>query len=278
MENPTIIYILGAGNSGSTILSMALGGHQDVYSLGELVALDRWYADGLLCSCGSKLEDCERWSRFVGVNNRGNLAPVAPFPKIKKLESFGSICAKDCKFADTVGRNCAILTELSDMLEGKVFVDSSKNPLHFYYLRKSGCFRIVPVLVVRKGEQYLDSAFRRGIPFRKAFPRWISKNVLSLKVIREVGLRKSCLKIRYDDLISDPGESLKKICDKAGIRYTKSMLKFYEEEQHNLAGTRTRFTPKPIGSSGNQFTKLNLKYSTFFVLFGGKVWNKIFGA
>jgi len=67
-EQPTYIYIVGRGHSGSTLLTLLLARHPSVAAAGELANLSlqifrdehtRWVGS---CSCGERPSDCPVWS------------------------------------------------------------------------------------------------------------------------------------------------------------------------------------------------------------------------
>jgi hypothetical protein len=78
-----LVYICGSGHSGSTLLDMMLGGHQQISSLGEI---HRFYLSmnkdtpPHLCACGKKLMECAFWSKvlielqsFLGLSDQDSL-------------------------------------------------------------------------------------------------------------------------------------------------------------------------------------------------------------
>ncbi len=72
---PYIIYILGTGHSGSTILQYLLAGGPEVLGLGEIrmLATGRgWRDENKSCSCGLNVTACPVW---------GDLSPVDGQPK-----------------------------------------------------------------------------------------------------------------------------------------------------------------------------------------------------
>jgi hypothetical protein len=71
MEEPspptTIVYIAGAGRSGSTILDNILGQTDGVASVGELRFLwERGILEGRLCGCGRPFLECPQWTAILG--------------------------------------------------------------------------------------------------------------------------------------------------------------------------------------------------------------------
>ncbi len=74
-----VLYIAGAGRSGSTLLSNILGQLHGVVSVGELYYLwERGLEDNILCGCGTPVRECEFWghvlrrtSRTAGIEDIG---------------------------------------------------------------------------------------------------------------------------------------------------------------------------------------------------------------
>ena len=57
-----LLYIIGDGRSGSTLLNIALGNHPDAVAAGELCNVQRylWRQDNW-CSCGTPVHECSFW-------------------------------------------------------------------------------------------------------------------------------------------------------------------------------------------------------------------------
>lgn len=61
-ERPTVLYILGAGRSGSTLAERVLGGFPGFANVGELVEIFRQTAPrDERCGCGSLFSECQFW-------------------------------------------------------------------------------------------------------------------------------------------------------------------------------------------------------------------------
>jgi hypothetical protein len=58
-----VAFVGGSGRSGSTILDMMLGGHQDALSLGQIDQLRQWAETANVCTRGRALSECPLWSR-----------------------------------------------------------------------------------------------------------------------------------------------------------------------------------------------------------------------
>ena len=66
MEKTRVLYIVGCGRSGSTILSRALGEIDGFFGAGEIRYL--WaesHRGTRLCGCGQSLRECPTWSSIL---------------------------------------------------------------------------------------------------------------------------------------------------------------------------------------------------------------------
>ena len=65
-ERAKVLYIVGWGRSGSTIIDNLLGETEGFFSAGELGHVwQRGLIEGRRCGCGEVLTDCELWSRVL---------------------------------------------------------------------------------------------------------------------------------------------------------------------------------------------------------------------
>lgn len=64
VEKPRLLFIIGEGHSGSTILDTILSSHSQIFGVGEVYALARTVKTGELCCCGEPVESCEFWSKI----------------------------------------------------------------------------------------------------------------------------------------------------------------------------------------------------------------------
>jgi len=73
-----VIYIVGEGRSGSTLLERILGQHPDIFATGELQYIwNRSFIENQLCSCGKAFYDCEVWEgiRNIFLKRQKNFKP-----------------------------------------------------------------------------------------------------------------------------------------------------------------------------------------------------------
>jgi Sulfotransferase family len=64
MEKPSVIYIMGCGRSGSTLLDIIIGNHKGVLSTGELIGAEQPFIKNGMCSCGAPIRECAIWKNI----------------------------------------------------------------------------------------------------------------------------------------------------------------------------------------------------------------------
>ena len=110
---PTVVYITSRGHSGSTLLSLILGGHSRVVSGGELKMLINAKAESKLCSCHFVTPaQCPFWSQV----QRHVIDSVGvPFDELALMENGDD---------ETFSRhNQALFTAISDVSGCSIIVD-----------------------------------------------------------------------------------------------------------------------------------------------------------
>lgn len=146
MPSPlTVLYVLGKGRSGSTLIDGLLGQLPGVFSTGELRYLWEWgYLQGFDCSCGARVDACPVWAPVVE-RTLGTAAPsraqvrelvevqerVLSWSAIPGLLTGGRIpglAASDLRAYVSV--QSALYRAVADVTGADVVVDSSKWPAH----------------------------------------------------------------------------------------------------------------------------------------------------
>ncbi len=117
-----------------------------------------------------------------------------------------------------------IFDAVATATDATVLVDSSKNVSRAAALALGSRHEVRFIHIVRDGRSYLASRQRRqqtrGTPYRRsvAMGGWLAKNVLASSVLRRRAARGSgYLRVRYEDLVTDPQPVLERIADFAGI-------------------------------------------------------------
>jgi len=274
----TIIYLLGAGNSGSTLLSMALGSHSEIFSAGELSQVDMFLRENRVCTCGAAMTDCVFWAALAEDRRAGTMPGALRRPRLKS-RAFGDP-TRDPEFTDIVDASVRLYQWIAEKSGKEIIIDASKDPARFAYLARSGRVRLIPVHMVRDGRAYFDSAARRqggkANPFKTTW-RWARMNVVAAVLLRRLGLAQSALHFDYREFTDDPPKILKRICESSGVAYEPGMLEYFQNTFHNVAGTRERRSLGPISARESWRDRMSFNQKLGFALAGGHIINRSLG-
>jgi hypothetical protein len=274
-----VVYVMGAGRSGSTVLDVILGSHPEVFGTGELIHLFREEAlHRANCACGESRDACpvwiqvrSRWCELTGLSAITDHRPL--YRRFCNIQSFDLGLRSWLRLRRRPNRQSPFLTEclqqtaalyraIAESSGQRVIVESSKNPLRARLL----C--LIPELDVRLVHLVRDS---RGVAWSRmkalhtsresGIPReipskpvsvsaayWVLMNGYSEQVCRLFPDRPSA-RIHYEDLIACPTETLNAIGKLASLDYSQVAMQLAAGEPmnpgHLYAGNRVR-TGGPI--------------------------------
>jgi len=273
-----VVYILGAGNSGSTLLSMVLGAHNDIFSVGELSKIYKFARENLLCTCGESFSSCEFWNEVVSSIDLESL-DIRPRSRLKEIILAEYLRTINChESPHFFSRNITLYEKVFSVVKAPVLVDSSKDLSRFFYLFDNPYFHIVPLYVVRDGRAYIDSYLRRGgtSPL-KATLKWIRMNLLTEAILKRLKIDYKQFRIEYESFTKNPALILNRICQLIGVDYEEEMCAYYNHVFHNIAGFRGRFDLRPIKTKNKWRDRISVSSKITFFLLGGHYFNSRFG-
>jgi len=184
-----LAYILAASHSGSTLLSMLLGAHPDLTTLGELNLPTRAMGplDRYRCSCGEFIRQCAFWKKvelgmaarghsfdlsdagtdFKGIDSRYArrlLRPMhrGPLPEAVRDAALAVSSTWQEQLPRIQARNAALVSTALEITGAQRVVDSSKIGLRLKYLTRNANLAIKIVRLIRDGRAvaltYMDPA------------------------------------------------------------------------------------------------------------------------
>jgi len=224
-----VIYILGHGRSGSTLLDIVLSSSNGNVSLGQFNGLEKSFQmDGCHCGCGEKIRNCRRWKHAfeyldsMDDGTRSKLFSSAYFEKGKRFKQMiNSMFYKETR----EGNVCTISVRAHDKLLSTIadgdgwLVDSSKNVNRLIALLQSNTVDVVTVFLVRdvisvaRSKGKVKSERRSGMLVSSL--SWAFQNLISAVLYQRIRSAKICL--YYDGLVSNPNATLDSIFKLAGI-------------------------------------------------------------
>ena len=266
-ERVKVLYVVGLGRSGSTILSNSLGQIGGYFSAGELNFIWRHNVlENRLCGCGRPFRECPVWTRVMdeafggmdGVDPREMMRLQASGTRTRHiplmLTKRGEHILK--KRLEKLLINYRRLYEtLGSVTDSRVIVDSSKEPAHgyamslvpdvdFYVLHLIRDPRAAAYSWLKKKPQPDSEEIEHMVRFSpaKSSALWDSWNASAEALWRRTPDK--YLRVRYEDFVADPRESLRRILDQVGV--TAELPLAGEREvrlgvSHTVSGNPNRF-------------------------------------
>ncbi len=264
-----IVYIASNGRSGSTVLDLLLGAHAACWTLGEFYVLP-WElrTHTKPCGCGVSVEQCPFWGsivqeqqevlrhgsidRFRDSYNGGRpvrwgeyrfLSSASARHRERRRQSLEKYGQDNLK---VLGR----VLEKARAVKGEQvqwLVDASKSVYRLLWLKESGMFDVRVVHLVKDPRAYVYSMCRgmsglsRASMFAKAVLRWNIENHLFNSVLRAHFKPEECLRLRYNELATDPRNTLKQVSDWLNLPSDDELAVKFRDENHGIAGNPSRF-------------------------------------
>lgn len=301
-----IIYIIGTGRNGSTLLDVVLGNSDKIQSTGELKSALRMRRANRQCSCGKKVSDCIFWSEVQTlIEKKYQVSDLLNISKIQNHLERNILFPSQLLFNKVFYSNKIKLykqflkelyTAISVVSKKPVLVDSSTNPLHGYMLLDIFKNNVYFIHLVRDGRGQLWSWMKMGhIPLfnislrKKSHSKkehkeqyywwgpylyaiaWVFYNLFSLLVIWK-GRSKKSIRIKYEEFCKDPLKYIRIISELVDEDLSDLVNLFEKNESfipnHLLAGNRLRMIKQiTVRPPDEEWkTKLPEKYKRSFWL------------
>lgn len=242
-DRQTVVYIVGAGRSGSTLLERMLGAFPGYVNVGELVGLfHRTVTEDERCGCGEPFSACPFW-RKVGEHALGGWDPQL----VAELAGLKDRVARQRYLPRLVfqrlatqqqARELARYGEIHERLyraaaeqaQASIVVDASKGPAPAIALRHAPGLDIRVLHLVRdvRGVAYSWSKpdverphatqeihqHMANFSIARTAARWTQ---LEAEGFAMTSLTRNGATIRYEDLVADPGPTLQKALRDLGL-------------------------------------------------------------
>ena len=257
--NKKIIYIAGAGRSGSTLLDISLGNMDDCFSLGELIF---FVENGILkneyCSCGSRVMDCSFWGVIVFKWNKerklsNKLFIDVQYKLLRNKRFLINLFTKPSHYKDYIQDVKKLYDIIFKESDHNTIIDSSKNGNYIKILKKIN----QEVEVVQLKRRFLDryKSTRKHLQFNPSqgierevkpmsfyysFLTWFFDNFTVW--FHSAGMK--ITRVYYHDFIHNPTRVISEIIDTKDNE--KELLKNRGPlfSKHLVAGSRFRMHNK----------------------------------
>ncbi len=263
-----VLYIVGVGRSGSTILDTLLGNHPEIESVGEFINISRSGWEGNeFCSCRQRALDCEFWNSVKKLwMEEGSVTEVTEYRSLQNKYEYRlykpSQVDRAARDNPEEFKRFLFLTELLFKCVGQVsgksiVVDSSKSRSRAYILSKIDSLEVTHIHLIRDARDIIqslrkahDAAPEKGVqkslasmPGWRTSLSWILSNLQVHHFFYKFAGSRMC-RIRYEDLLVNPEVELNTIQKVSGIDLSRVVDAALNETPlevgHTIAGNRLR--------------------------------------
>jgi hypothetical protein len=265
----TLVYLMGHGYSGSTLVTMLLNAHPAIATVGEMGIAQQSDPDPSLfrCSCRALVGDCPFWRRVTSemaalgypfdIRAGGLLFPytntlpdrlLTAYTRgylFERFRALGIACHPAARRlrAEVLARNRAFVQVATTMKGCHVFVDSSKRPERALHLRHMRDVRLKVVHVIRDGRAVANSCVKNlGVHPSEGAKSWL-RDLRSTERTRRFFAPEDWLTVRYEDLCVDLDGTLATLFAFIGV--PPADVSDFRRREHHVIGNRMRLAAAP---------------------------------
>jgi len=278
------MYLGGLGRSGSTLLERLLGELPGVVPLGEVVHMwQRGLAENERCGCGQQFGRCDFWlqvgkTAFGGWDKmdaqriadlKAAIDRIRFIPRLARAELPARIRQRLTEYTDYYLR---VYQAAAEVTGAAALVDSSKHASLAFCLSRRPEIGLRVIHMVRdsravayswttrvaRPDVSAESYMTRYPPVRAA-AQWNAENY----ALQLLGRRRApVLRIRYEDLVRSPEQTVLALAEFAGIDADETALAFLGtdgyartamlREAHTASGNPMRFATGEVSIRGDE--------------------------
>jgi hypothetical protein len=225
-EPLVIAFVLSAGHSGSTLLSLLLNAHSQIHALSEIDELGRFARDP---QRGRRPLESPFWR---AVRARYEAASGRPFAAIELRRARRASPAE----RETIARDYRELALAVAIVSGKrILVDASKAAARLELLLGAVRLELRVIQLLRDGRGVLSSYRRKDGSAVRGFRDW-SRGLRAAARLRERWPATPWLELRYEELAVAPERELRRACDFLGVAFEPAMLHFRRAAWEGISG------------------------------------------
>lgn len=231
---------MGAGRSGSTVLSTVLGSSKHIFNCAELIHLFEYGCTEKKCNDGNSIFASPFWSKAIGLCNFGEKQDYC-----KKAERNFSLERHNSFFKNLFGftKKSNLQPYLNDQEKliksiaknsGKTFIiDSSKYANRALLLRKMKNIEVKIIYNIRDSRGVINSFAKKTQTPKKSFSAILYYNLINLisEFVYLTTPKSKRMKIRYEDFILEQNKTLGEISDFLEINFNDMISNLNEPNE-----------------------------------------------
>ena len=268
-----IIYIIGRGHSGTTVLDAILGNSDHIESVGELVSgLSRWPAE--MCSCGKCVDSCQFWQSVTEYysDHRKSRRYSYEFSEMCNILVSNAKITKLVKVLLNITKKQQSINDSEDLLFDSIYHGSNKQDVYILDSSKEMTRGLallkrrldVKLIHLIRDPRSIVSSYRyrlkKGMPFKlfrkQYFPKTYIYPLIYLIIaftwliwnasidLMAIFYPSRILRIKYEDIISSTNTTIDNIAEfiDADLNKLKEDIKNneYFYVGHNVGGNEMR--------------------------------------
>ena len=278
---PKVIYIIGSGRNGSTLLSRLLGQVPGCCSVGEIRSIWTRLIDDNYCGCGELFSRCPFWSRVVerAFGDEVNFEPAEVRALAHRLDRIRRLpTVMRSEGPNDLKRFRRLQSRLYEAVAAEsgcdVIVDSSKAFGHLAILQGVPGLEITPIHLLRdpRGVAYSWARKKarpdhhRGAAHMPRYSPARTAMMWYLNLLADVVPSSKPLALRYEDMVASPGPVLASILEAVG-EPTAEPFGFLDghsaelQPVHSVAGNPSRMTTGPVEITLDEEWRRSMKAS-----------------
>lgn len=228
-----LVYILGSGHCGSTLLNLLLNGHSQILGLSEIFIIkdftklvwEKVLRSPFWRDVNQCYEECYGSSLFEVDFSDSSWREILAWNRTRLTQ-----------WAEP---NRNLFTCISEKSGQPILVDASKVPKRLYLLQKSKVCNIKVIHLVRDGRAVVNSYLRKYENFNTGINRWMKTNLAAF-ALRSQFKNEDWLQLKYEEIAIDPTATLERICNFTGVAYEPKMLNYRSHLYVGMGGNSMR--------------------------------------
>ncbi|WP_419176476.1 hypothetical protein [Desulfosediminicola sp.] len=255
-----ILYILGCGRSGSTLLGFVLGNGNGFIDLGEVV--DFWRFKGRPNGFSPDSANYKFWSKILTkvereTGDEGLVNLRKAYEIVGKHNYFPFLffsLRKNKRELECYQKGiCALYDAILNQSGGVQIVDSSKFPIHLLHLLKTGYRKKIDTLFLIRNPVALYRAFNKNEQSHKKdifsfLAYYFGVNIMAMLVLSSYRIKYTY--ISFEQLLKDPEVILKNVEERVGCDLSVARKKIQDQQPLERGfifnGNRMRISEKVV--------------------------------
>lgn len=266
-----LIYLLGTGRSGTTVMATVLGAHPKILAVGEMHQFLDHIVEGKSCSCGANVNSCVFWSTVIGNLNeiRNNVKAVQSISNSKERHRNIPLLLrtkkKDHEYLNVHNR---ILNESFNSTTKEYLLDSSKYIARYLLLRRSDKLDVKGVYVVRDVRGVINSFKKNVQTSRSPISTMIYYCLVNMFGQLICWKDSNIIRIKYEDFVENSGPTLAKIYAHVGIVEENDIMnENVFKVPHIIGGNRLKHQNEVVIRKDEKWKKTMPRYKQILYYF-----------